>query len=322
MNELWMMEVMEKPFWMWAFFLTIVLALVVFDLAVTHRHPRALSVKDSLRMSTFYICVSLAFSVFVWHYISPEAGKDFITGYIVEQTLSMDNVFVISMIFTFFAIPRENQYRVLFWGIVGVVVLRGIMIAAGSALVHRFEWTLYIFAIFLILTGIKMLLTGDKPVDIEKNPLLKFLRRNMRITKELHGQKFFVKQEVNGKKLRFATPLFIALIVIEFADLIFAVDSVPAIFAITKDTYIVYTSNIFAILGLRALYFSLSAMVHRFEYLKYSLSILLVFIGSKIFIADALGLEKFPQSISLSLTFLILGTGVVYSLYKTRHLKH
>ena len=321
MNELLIMEILEKPLWMWGFFLSVVLMLVTFDLLVMNRNPRALSVKDSLRMSAFYICVSLAFSVFIWQYIGSDAGEDFLTGYIVEQTLSMDNVFVISLIFTFFAIPRENQYRVLFWGIIGVVVLRGIMIGVGSELVHRFEWTLYVFAVFLIFTGIKMLFAGDKPMDIEQNPLLKLLRRNLRITDELHGQRFFIKQRVDGKMVRFATPLFVTLLVVEFADIIFAVDSVPAIFAITKDTYVVYTSNIFAILGLRALYFSLSAMVHRFEYLKYSLSILLVFIGSKIFIADALGLEKFPQSVSLGMTFAILGAGVVYSLYKTREVK-
>ena len=321
MNDLLSLDAMGKPLWMWLVFLGIIATLVVFDLAIMNRHARALTVKDSLRMSAFYICVSLAFSAFVWHYVGQDAGEDFLNGYIVEQTLSMDNVFVISIIFGFFGIPRENQYRVLFWGIIGVVLLRGIMIGVGAELVHRFEWTLYVFAIFLIFTGIKMLFAGEKPMDIEKNPLLKLLRRNLRITDHLHGERFFVKKLVEGEMLWFATPLFITLVVVEFADIIFAVDSVPAIFAITKDTYVVYTSNIFAIMGLRALYFSLSAMVHRFEYLKYSLAVLLVFIGSKIFIADALGLEKFPQSVSLGLTFAILGSGIAYSLFKTRGVK-
>ena len=260
MTDLLSFDLMGKPAWMWAGFLAIVLVLMLFDLGVMHRTAREPSVKDSLRMSAFYISVALLFSAFVWHFIGQEAGEDFLNGYIVEETLSMDNVFVMSIIFTFFAIPHKYQYRVLFWGILGVVVLRGIMIGAGSALVHRFEWTLYVFAIFLIFTGVKMLIADDKPADMEKNPILKFLRRRVRITPELHGHKFLVRQVVDGRRLRFATPLLIALIVIEFADIVFAIDSVPAIFAITNDTYVVYTSNIFAILGLRALYFALAAM--------------------------------------------------------------
>lgn len=319
MLELLTMDLIGKPVWMWAGFITIVLLLMLFDLGLLNRGSRELTIKDSLRMSVFYIAIGLLFSVFVWHYISPEAGENFLNGYIVEKTLSMDNVFIISVIFSFFAIPQKYQHRVLFWGILGVILLRGIMIGAGSALVQRFEWTMYLFAAFLVFTGVKMLFADEKPADMEKNRLLKFLRRTIRITPELHGNRFFVNQIVDGKKQRFATPLFIALIVIEFADILFAVDSVPAIFAITTDTYVVYTSNIFAILGLRALYFALSAMVHRFEYLKYSLSLLLIFIGSKIFIADALGIEKFPQSLSLGITFVILGAGVAYSLHKTRH---
>lgn len=318
MHDLLIVNIMGKPLWMWTVFLGIVFLLMLLDLGVLHRKSRELSVQESLKMSAFYIVVGLLFSVFVWYAIGEEAGMNFLNGYIIEKTLSVDNLFVMSVIFSFFAIPPQNQYRVLFWGILGVIVLRGIMIGLGSELVHRFEWTLYVFALFLIFTGIKMLLADDKPINIEKNPILKLVRRYVRITPELHGNRFFVKQAVHGKKHYFATPLFVALVVIEFADIIFAVDSVPAIFAITKDTYIVYTSNIFAILGLRALYFALAAMVHRFEYLKYSLSVLLVFIGSKIFIADLLGLDKFPQALSLGLTFAILGAGVIYSLRKTR----
>jgi tellurite resistance protein TerC len=210
----------------------------------------------------------------------------YFTGFFVEKSLAMDNVFVISLIFTYFAIPRIYQHRVLVWGILGVIVLRGIMIGLGAALINQFDWILFIFGAFLLITGIKMLVIADKEPDIAGNPILKFLRKHLNVTDELHGEKFFVKgpdPKGCGKLVRFATPLFLALVLIEFADLIFAVDSVPAIFAITTDPYIVYTSNIFAILGLRALYFALAAMVHRFHYLKYALSLVLIFIGAKIF---------------------------------------
>jgi tellurite resistance protein TerC len=238
----------------------------------------------------------------------------------VEKTLAMDNVFVIAMIFTYFAIPRMYQHRVLFWGILGVIVLRAIMIGVGATLVSQYSWVLYIFAVFLILTGFKMMFMGDKPMDISQNPVLKFMKRRMNVTEEIHGNNFFVKKPdpKTGKPVNFATPLFLALVMVEIVDVIFAVDSVPAVFAITSDPFIVYTSNIFAILGLRALYFALAAIIHRFHYLKYALALLLVFIGSKIFIADLLGLEKFPANLSLGVTFAILGAGVGYSLWKTR----
>jgi tellurite resistance protein TerC len=204
-----------------------------------------------------------------------------------------------------------------------VIVLRGIMIGLGATLVAQYSWVLYIFAGFLILTGIKMLFMGDKPMDISQNPVLKLIKRRMNVTEELHGHDFFVKKPdpKTGKLVNFATPLFVALIMVEIVDLIFAVDSVPAVFAITTDPFIVYTSNIFAILGLRALYFALAAVIHRFHYLKYALSLLLVFIGSKIFVADLMGWEKFPANWSLIITFAILTAGVVVSLWKTREAK-
>jgi tellurite resistance protein TerC len=238
---------------------------------------------------------------------------------VVEKTLAMDNVFVIALIFSYFAIPRMYQHRVLFWGILGVIVLRGIMIGLGATLVSQYSWILYIFAAFLIFTGIKMMFVGDTEMDISQNPILKFMKKRMNVTDELHGHDFFVKKPhpVSGKLVRFATPLFLALVLVEIADLVFAVDSVPAVFAITTDPFIVYTSNIFAILGLRALYFALAAILHRFHYLKYALSLLLVFIGSKIFVADLMGWEKFPASWSLSITFAILAAGVIFSLWKT-----
>jgi len=227
-------------------------------------------------------------------------------------------VFVIAMIFTFFAVPREYQHRVLFWGIVGVIVLRAIMIGLGAALVSQFSWILYVFGAFLLATGVKMLVFADSKPDLARNPLLRFMRSHMRVTDAHHGNRFFVRlpDPATGRAVRHATPLFLALVLIEFADLIFAVDSVPAIFAITQDPFIVYTSNIFAILGLRALYFALAAMIHRFHYLKYALALVLMFIGAKIFLVNIVG--KFPPALSLSVTIGLIAGGVLWSLWKTR----
>ena len=309
-----------KPVWMWLSFIGIVVLFLVFDLGVLHRKTREISIKESLWMSAFYIAIALAFGAWVWMELGEQSGKEYLTGFIVEKTLAMDNVFIISLIFTYFAIPPIYQHRVLFWGILGVIILRAIMIGLGATLVAKFSWILYVFAVFLILTGVKMLWIGDKMPDIEANPLLKFLRKNFRITKELHGQKFTVRlpDPKTGKKVTFGTPLLVALVLIEFVDLIFAVDSVPAIFTITLDPYIVYTSNIFAILGLRALYFALAAIIHRFKYLKPALAWVLIFIGSKTFIADFMGWEKFPAGISLSITLALIAGGIIVSLYKTR----
>ena len=309
-----------KPVWMWLFFVAIVIALLVFDLGVLHKEDHEIGIAESLKLSAMYITLGVAFAGFVWWQIGAEESKLYLTAFVVEKTLAMDNVFVIALIFTYFAIPRMYQHRVLFWGILGVIVLRGIMIGLGATLVAQYSWVLYIFAAFLILTGIKMLFVGDKPMDISQNLVLKLITRRMNVTEELHGNDFFVKipDPKTGKLVRFATPLFVALIMVEIVDLIFAVDSVPAVFAITTDPFIVYTSNIFAILGLRALYFALAAVIHRFHYLKYALSLLLVFIGSKIFVADLMGWEKFPADWSLGITFALLAAGVIFSLWKTR----
>jgi tellurite resistance protein TerC len=244
---------------------------------------------------------------------------NYLTGFAVEKALAMDNVFVIAMIFAFFSIPRVYQHRVLFWGILGVLVLRAIMIGFGAAVVSQFAWVLYLFAIFLIVTGIKMIVFADRTYDVGTNPVLAFMRRRFNVTDALHGQSFWVKKPhpATGRLVWHVTPLFLALVLIEVADVIFAVDSVPAIFAITTDPFIVYTSNIFAILGLRALYFALAAMVHRFHHLKYALAGVLIFIGSKVFLADLLGLQKFPPALSLAITFSLLAGGVVWSLVKT-----
>ena len=308
-----------KPLWMWLLFVTLVVLLLAFDLGVLNKDDHEIGVAESLKLSAMYITLGLAFSGFIWWQMDGVATAQYLTAFVVEKTLAMDNIFVIALIFGFFAIPREYQHRVLFWGILGVILLRGIMIGLGATLVEQYSWVLYIFAGFLILTGIKMLFVADKEHKIEDNGLIRFLKRRLNVTEELHGHDFFVKKPdpVTGKMVRFATPLFLALVMIEIADLVFAVDSVPAVFTITTDPYIVYTSNIFAILGLRALYFALAAILHRFAYLKYALSVLLVFIGSKIFIADAMGWEKFPPEWSLAITFAILGAGVAFSLWKT-----
>lgn len=319
--EFLFLDWLGKPVWMWVAFIAVVIILLALDLGVLNRGSKEIGVGKSLRLSAFYLVLGLAFGGWVWSELGPQAGKEYITGFIVEKSLAMDNVFVIAMIFTYFAIPRQYQHKVLFWGILGVIVLRGIMIGLGATLVSQFGWVLYIFAAFLIFTGIKMWIMADHEPDIGANPVLRFVRKRFRVTDRLHGERFWVKQPdpATGRMARWMTPLFLALILVEIVDLVFAVDSVPAIFAITTDPYIVYTSNIFAILGLRALYFALSAMVHRFAYLKYALAVLLVFIGSKIFVADfILGTEKFPVAWSLGATFAILAAGVGYSLWKTR----
>lgn len=312
--EFLLIEWLSKPLWMWFAFVGIVIVLLALDLGVLHRKQREIGIAESLSLSAIYIALGLGFGGWVWWYMGETAGIQYVTGFVIEKSLAMDNVFVIAMIFTYFAVPRLYQHRVLFWGILGVIVLRAIMIGLGATLVQQFGWLLYVFAGFLILTGVQMWRNADKSYDVAANPVLKWVRRRFRVTDELHGERFFVMQD--GR--RFMTPLMLALIMIEIVDLVFAVDSVPAIFAITTDPFIVYTSNIFAILGLRALYFALAAAVHRFHYLKYALAVLLVFIGSKIFVADALGLAKIPPPVSLGVTFAILAAGIAWSLWKTR----
>jgi tellurite resistance protein TerC len=313
-------DFLGKAAWMWLAFVAIVIVLLVLDLGVLHRKAKEIEVRESVLLSIFYIGLGLAFGGWVWWYLGPQSGIEYLTGFAVEKTLAMDNVFVIAMIFGFFAIPRLYQHRVLFWGILGVIVLRAIMIGLGAPLVENFSWVLYVFAVFLIATGIKMIIFADREPDMANNPALRFMKHRFNVTEQLHGERFFVKlpHPKTGRLATFMTPLFLALVLIEIADVIFAVDSVPAIFLITTDPFIVYTSNIFAILGLRALYFALAAMVARFKYLKYALSVLLIFIGSKIFIADALGLEKFPPTLSLGITAAILVVGIAWSLWKTR----
>lgn len=318
--ELLLLPWLGTPVWLWLAFVGIVAALLVLDLGVLHRREREIGVRESLALSAFYITLGLGFGAWVWWYMGATAGLNYVTGFVIEKSLAMDNVFVIAMIFAYFGIPRLYQHRVLFWGILGVIVLRALMIGFGAAAVQQWSWVLYLFAAFLIITGIKMWRTADQTYNVGASPILRWVKRRFRATDELHGRKFWVAlpDPNTCRPARFITPLLLALVMVEFVDVVFAVDSVPAIFAITTDPFIVYTSNIFAILGLRALYFALAAMVDRFHYLKYALSLLLVFIGSKIFIADALGLAKMPAPVSLGVTFAILAGGVGWSLWKTR----
>ena len=318
-----MTDLLSQPFlgqavWLWLVFIVIVVALLAFDLGILHKDDREIGVAESLALSAGYIGIALVFGGWLWWQLGTTPAVEYLTGYIIEKSLSMDNVFVIAMIFGFFAIPRQYQHRVLFWGILGVIVLRAIMIGLGAGLVSQFSWVLYLFGAFLVITGIKMLMFANHEPNLENNVLLKLLRKSMRVTPALHGNAFFVRQNdaATGKAVVWATPLFLALCMVEFADLIFAVDSVPAILAITSDPFIVYTSNIFAILGLRALYFALAAIIHRFAYLKYALALVLVFIGGKIFLVNVIG--KTPPVVSLTVTAVLIAGGVVVSLWKTR----
>lgn len=317
LTDFLMADFLGKSAWLWLLFFGIVVVLLIFDLGVLHRDQHEIGVKESLWLSALYIGIALMFGGGVWYQLGPDAGLQYYTGFFIEKSLSLDNVFVIALIFAYFAIPRLYQHQVLFWGILGVVVLRGIMIGLGSALVSEFSWILYIFGAFLIATGIKMLIIADAKPDMANNPLLKFLKKRLRVTDDFNGGRFWVMrpEPKSGQVVRYATPLFLALCLIESADLIFAVDSVPAIFAITTDPYIIYTSNIFAILGLRALYFALAAMIHRFAYLKYALSLVLIFIGGKIFHNEFYG--KLNPAISLGVTFALLAGGVIYSLIRS-----
>jgi tellurite resistance protein TerC len=330
------------PVWVWLGFIAVVLAIMAIDLGLFHKEAHEPSVKESTVLAGVCMTLGFSFSIVVWwlYYKGYATSLDddianagsasarawtawelYVTGWVVEQTLAFDNVFVMAMIFTYFGIPSKYQHRVLFYGILGVIILRAIMIGLGAALVHKFDWILYVFSAFLIFTGVKMFIMADQKPDLENNPVLKWMRRRMRITKEIHGQNFFVNlpDTKTGKVVRWATPLFVALVLIEFADLIFAVDSIPAIFAITQDPFIVYTSNIFAILGLRALYFVLSSMVERFHYLKYALALVLIYVGGKIFVQQFVG--KIPPELSLAVTVSILAGGIFYSLWKTGRTK-
>lgn len=329
MDAFLFVEYLDKPLWMWLGFLGVIFALLAIDLGLFCRKDEVIGVKKSLELSAFYIIIGLAFGLWIWFELGQQSALEYYTGFVIEKSLSLDNLFVMAVIFSALQIPREYQHRVLFWGVLGVVILRGCMIGFGAALVHHFEWVLYIFAAFLIYTGIKIMVweedeNASHEKIVENNPVLKFLQKHFRITEGLHKQHFFVRQPCEthpNRNVLYATPLLLALISIELADVVFAVDSVPAIFAITTDTYVVFTSNIFAILGLRALFFALAALIDRFSYLKYSIAAVLIFIGFKVFVPLFTSLEKVPAEVSLSVTIALLAIGIFYSLYKTKDQK-
>jgi tellurite resistance protein TerC len=304
--------------WMWLVFLLFIFAMLIVDLYVFGaRKAHKVSVRESLTWTLVWFGLSLLFNLGLWFYLKEtqnlplayQKATEFFTGYIIEKSLSADNIFVFLMIFSYFAVPPEYQQRVLLYGIIGAIVLRACMILLGSWLVSQFHWVLYLFGIFLVFTGIKMLVMIKHPSNIANNPVLKWMQRHFKITPDFHGEKFFVKI----KNQRFLTPLFLVLVLVEITDLIFAVDSIPAIFAITADPFIVFTSNIFAILGLRALYFLLSNLMGRFSLLKYGLSLMLVFIGVKMLIAHWVII---PTYVSLLVVFAILTIFILLSLLR------
>ena len=317
--EFLFVDVLSKPLWMWLGFLALVMGLLLFDLGVLHRRPHEIGFRESLFLSAFYIVLGVLFGGFVWLQFGSDAAITYWTGFVIEKSLSFDNIFVIAAIFGYFAVPRRYQHRVLVYGILGVILLRGLMIGVGATLIAEFSWILYIFAGFLVVTGVKMLTSQEESYDIGSNRLLKFLYRHCRVTPELHGEHFFVRKSGHevGRGMLYATPLFLALVSIEMADAVFAVDSIPAIFTITTDPYIVFTSNLFAVLGLRALFFALSALLERFIYLQHALAVVLIFIGGKILAADLLGLPHVDPLWSLLITLTILTAAIVASLWQT-----
>lgn len=296
----------------WVIFFIIIFTLLALDLGIFNNKDAVISPKTSIIQSAFYITLGLTFGIYIWFGHGSQAGKEYLTGFLIEKTLSLDNIFLISVIFSYFHIPTKYQHRVLFWGILGVIILRGILIYLGAELIHRFEWVMYIFGLILILTGLKMLFIRSNEVDLSKNFMLNFIKKYLPITNQLHDNKFLITKE---NKLYF-TPLFLALIVIEMCDLVFAIDSVPAVFSITTNTFIVYTSNIFAILGLRSIFFAINHVIGKFRYLKYSLALILMFIGSKVYIVEFFSIEKFPASLSLGITVALISFGIIFSLVK------
>ena len=292
---------------LWIVFNVFVLGMLALDLGVFHRKAHAVSLKEALVWCCVWVSLALTFNAGIYIWSGPEKALEFLTGYLIEYSLSVDNVFVFAIIFSYFAVPAAYQHRVLFWGIVGALVLRAIFIAMGAALLTAFHWMIYVFGGFLIITGIKLLLTGDHKLEPEKNPVVRLVRRVMRVTHEYHGQHFFLWN--NGHL--WVTPLFLVLVVIESTDVIFAMDSIPAIFGITLDPFIVYTSNVFAILGLRSLYFVLAGIMDMFRYLKVGLSFVLCFVGAKMMIVD---LYKIPIGVSLGVVAGILALSIVASL--------
>ncbi|MEX0806212.1 MAG: TerC family protein [Candidatus Binatia bacterium] len=302
---------MDSQLYLWVIFNIFVLGILALDLLVLHRKAHAVSMREAAAWSCVWVSLALLFCLGVYFFRDGEKALEFLTGYVIEWSLSVDNLFVFLVIFSYFAVPAVYQHRVLFWGILGALVLRAFFIATGAALLAKFHWMIYVFGGFLIFTGIKLLFSGDEKIEPEKNPAVRLVRRFMKITPDYQGQRFFIRKD--GKL--WATPLFLVLVVVETTDVIFAVDSIPAIFAITLDPFIVYTSNVFAILGLRALFFLLAGVMEMFHYLKVGLSFVLCFVGLKMLIAE---FYKIPIGVSLAVVGGILLVSILASIVRQR----
>ena len=303
---------MNVPLWLWFAVLALILVMLAIDL-FAHRQAKVIEFKEAAGWSLLWISLGLAFGVYIWIEYGSEFGQQYFSGFVIEKSLAVDNVFVWALIFAAFSVPREYQHRVLFLGVVGALVFRGIFIAMGYGLISSFGWILYIFAAFLIWTGIQMMIKRNEHMDITKSRFLKFVKKRIKTTDKYYGQKFFVRK--NGVLL--ATPLFIVLALVEFTDIIFAVDSIPAIFAVTDEPFLVFTANAFAILGLRAMYFLLGDLIHRFVYLKIGLSFILVWVGIKMLLNVAVGF-KMPTTISLAVIIVVIAISIIASLIRTK----
>jgi tellurite resistance protein TerC len=299
---------MTDTLWLWVGFNAFVLLMLALDLGVFHRKAHIVSFKESIAWTVVWVTLALLFNLGIGHFMGDEKGLEFFTGYVIEKSLSVDNVFVFALLFSYFAVPPLYQHKVLFWGILGALVMRAIMIFLGAALIERFNWVIYVFGAFLILTGIKMIVKREEEIHPERNPLVKWFKKLMPVTSDYRGDRFFVRE--NG--VRMATPLFLVLLIVEFSDVIFAVDSIPAIFAVTKDPFIVYTSNVFAILGLRSLYFALAGVMDKFHYLKIGLGVVLTFVGVKMLLGHTEW--KIDTHISLGVIVTVLAISVILSL--------
>lgn len=297
----------DVSWWMWAAFSGIVTFLLVLDLGVFHRKAHTISIKEAAIWTVVWIAVSLVFNMGVYTFLGTQTGLEFLTGYVLEKALSVDNLFVFFLLFSYFSVPNALQHRVLFWGILGAIVTRGAFIFVGAALIHKFHWIMYFFGAFLVFTGIKILFGEEKQVEPEKNPALRLAKRFLPVTNVFCGKHFFVRQ--NGRLV--ATPLFLVLIVVEATDVVFAVDSIPAVFAVTTDPFVVLTSNIFAILGLRSLYFLIARVIEKFRFLKFGLGLVLAYVGVKMLAADWF---KIPVQWSLLVIVAILGGSGLLSL--------
>src|SRR5215212_4432661 len=293
----------------WGVFFTLVAIMLALDLGVFHRKERRITLRESLFWSVFWTILAFLFNYWIYYKFGSEPGIEFLTGYVIERSLSFDNIFVFIVIFNYFAVPAQYQHRVLFWGILGALISRGLFIAMGAALIQRFEWMIFVFGAFLVYTGIKILIQKETEVHPEQNPVVKLFQRFVPLTPRYHGKRFFALE--NGRRV--ATPLMLVLVVIEATDIVFAVDSIPAIFAITRNGFIIFTSNIFAILGLRALYFLLAGLMHKFRYLSVGLGLVLVFIGAKMLIHDW---YEIPTVLSLGIVLAILAAARAVSLLK------